>query len=189
MKNNSDTKQKLIQVTREMIDQQGIDAINMRDLGKKINLSRGALYRHFKNKDDLLATIATENFVLLNRNIQLLSDKIYEPRPLLYAILLAYYDFGINNQEHYQLMFRKQWDKEMYPELVTSAFFMFTSVEKCLEKAGNIRKSSNQSTAMMYAFIHGLVELNISEHSESEKGLDSPIQLIDSFLDLIFMNS
>lgn len=29
------------------------------------------------------------------------------------------------------------------------------------------------STAIMYTFIHGLVELNISGHSESEKGLDS----------------
>lgn len=43
-----------------------------------------------------------------------------------------------------------------------------------------------QSTAIMYAFIHGLVELNISEHSESEKGLDSSTYIIDSFLDLIF---
>lgn len=188
MKNNNDTKQKLIQVTREIIDQQGIDAINMRDLGQKINLSRSALYRHFKNKDDLLAAIVAENFELLNSSIRQLSDNTNEPRSFLNAILLAYYDFGINNPEHYQLMFRKQWDKEMYPEIAQSAFVMFTVVEKCLEKAGNIRKSSNQSTAIMYAFIHGLVELNISEHSESEKGLDSPTHLIDSFLDLIFMN-
>lgn len=188
MKNNNDTKQKLLQVTREIIDQQGIDAINMRDLGQKINLSRSALYRHFKNKDDLLAAIVTENFELLNNTMSQLSDNNYEPRPLLYAILIAYYDFGINNPEHYQLMFRKEWDKEMYPEIAHSAFEIFTIVEKCLEKAGSIRKSSNQSTAIMYAFIHGLVELKISEHSESEKGLDNPTQLIDSFLDLIFVN-
>jgi len=66
----------------------------------------------------------------------------------LYAILLAYYDFGINNQEHYQLMFRNQWDKKCILSLLIVFF----------------------STAIMYAFIHGLVELNISGHSESEKG-------------------
>ncbi|KGE16888.1 hypothetical protein PWYN_19620 [Paenibacillus wynnii] len=30
-----------------------------------------------------------------------------------------------------------------------------------MEKAWNIRKPPKQSTAIMYAFIHGLVELNI----------------------------
>ncbi|AIQ58368.1 TetR/AcrR family transcriptional regulator [Paenibacillus borealis] len=187
MKNNGDTKQKLLQVTREMIDQHGVEAINMRDLGAKLNLSRTAMYRHFKNKDDLLAAIVAGNFEMLNRTISRLSEMGPEPRQLVYTILLAYYDFGISNPEHYQLMFRKQWDKEMYPELVQSAFFIFAHVEGCLQKAGTIRKSPNQSTAIMYAFIHGLVELNMSEHSETEKGLDSPAHLIDSFLDLIFV--
>jgi AcrR family transcriptional regulator len=187
MKTNNDTKQRLIQVTREIIDQQGIEAINMRDLGSKINLSRTAMYRHFKNKDDLLAVIVAENFEMLNTRINGLSEQIAEPRQLMCAVLLAYYDFGINNREHYHLMFRKQWDKEMYPELVHSAFYIFAFVEKCLEKSGNIRKPANQSTAIMYAFIHGLVELNMSEHSEAEKGLDSPNGLINAFLDLLFM--
>lgn len=58
MKNNNDTKQKLIDVTRQMIDRSGIDSVSMRDLGKEANLSRGAVYVYFKNKDDLLQPLS-----------------------------------------------------------------------------------------------------------------------------------
>lgn len=183
----NDTKQKLIHITRQMIDQQGIDGISMRELGKEMNLSRSAMYRHFKNKEDLLAAIVAENFEILTSNIREITENINDSRELIYAILYAYFDFGITNQEHYHLMFRKQWDKELYPDLHYSAFGIFKLVEKCLEKAGNIRKSPTQSTAIMYAFIHGLVDLNFAQHSETEKGLDNPSHLIESFLDLIFI--
>ncbi|MDQ0061648.1 TetR/AcrR family transcriptional regulator [Paenibacillus harenae] len=183
----NDTKQKLIQITRQMIDDQGIDAISMRELGKEMNLSRSAMYRHFKNKEDLLAAIVAENFEMLTGNISKIIESVNDPRKLLYAILYTYFDYGVKNQEHYRLMFRKHWDKELYPDLHYSAFGIFKLVERCLEKAGNIRKSPTQSTAIMYAFIHGLVELHSAQHSESEKGLDNPIHLIDSFLDLIFI--
>ncbi|NHN32221.1 TetR/AcrR family transcriptional regulator [Paenibacillus agricola] len=183
----NDTKQKLIHITRQMIDQQGIDGISMRELGKEMNLSRSAMYRHFKNKEDLLAAITAGNFETLTSNIREVTENISDSRKLLYAILYTYYDFGIKNQEHYHLMFRKQWDKELYPDIYYSAFGIFKFVEECLEKVGNIRKSPTQSTAIMYAFIHGLVELNSAQHSESEKGMDNPNRLIDSFLDLIFI--
>ncbi|MGF7049334.1 hypothetical protein J2T13_003844 [Paenibacillus sp. DS2015] len=58
---------------------------------------------------------------------------------------------------------------------------------KVFRNAENIRKSPTQSTAMMYTFIHGLVDLNLSQHSETEKGLDKLVYLIESFLDLIFI--
>ena len=61
-KSSNDTKQRLINVTRQMIDANGIDSVNMRDLGEKMNLSRSAVYVYFKNKEDLLAAIATEDF-------------------------------------------------------------------------------------------------------------------------------
>jgi AcrR family transcriptional regulator len=191
MKSSNETKQKLIDVTRHMIDTNGIDSVSMRDLGKEIKLSRSAVYRHFKNKDDLLAAIVTENFETIKSCICKLIGEINDPRKLVYAILYTFYDFGIRNQEHYQLMFRKQWNKEQYPNLHISAFELYGIIEKCLEKAQEqkytISKSPKQLTAMVSAFIVGLVELNSAGHLESEKGLDDPTDLINSFVDLIFV--
>jgi hypothetical protein len=42
-------------------------------------------------------------------------------------------------------------------------------------------KPSEELTAIVYAFIHGLVGLNFTGHYESEKGLDAPYNLIHLF--------
>ncbi|WP_186431445.1 TetR/AcrR family transcriptional regulator [Clostridium sp. BSD9I1] len=191
MKTSNDTKQKLIDVTRQMIDKSGVDSVSMRDLGKETNLSRSAVYVYFKNKDDLLAAIVTENFETLKSRLCKLTGEIKDPRKLVYEVLYTFYDFWIKNQKHYQLMFYKQWDKDQYPNLHISAFEVFGIIYKCLEKAHEekytISKSPKQLTAMASAFIVGLFELNSAGHLEPEKGLDDPTGLINSFVDLIFV--
>jgi len=190
MKSNNDTKQRLLDVTRKMIDINGIDSVNMRDLGKEINLSRSAVYRHFRNKDDLLAAIVTENFEMLKDSLLNLIDEINDPRKLISAILYNYYDFGVRNREQYQLMFHKQWDRAQFSDLYILASKPFRIVEKCFDKIQSLeydmKNSPKELTAMVFAFIHGLVELNSTGHLEPEKGLDNPIGLINSFVDKIF---
>lgn len=190
MESGNDTKQKLLDVTRRMIDANGIDSVSMRDLGKEMNLSRSAVYRHFKNKDDLIAAIVTENFDMLINRLRELFVEINDPRKLVSEMLYTFYNFGIKNYEHYQLMFIKQWDKSQYANLHISAFELFRIIYQCLEKAHEqkltVSKSPKQLTAMGSAFIVGLVELNSAGHLESEKGFDDPTALINSFLDLIF---
>lgn len=191
MRNTLDTKQKLIDVTRQMIDASGVDSVSMRDLGKEMNLSRGAVYVYFKNKDDLLAAVTTENFETINNRFYQLIGEIDDPRKLVYEVLYTFYDFGIKNQEHVQLMFRKHWDKELYHNLHISAAETFRTFYSCLEKAHEqkktIKQSPKQLTAMVSAFIAGLVDLNASGHLEPEKGFDDPIGLIHSFIEVIFV--
>ena len=191
MKSGNDTRQKLINVTRQMIDTNGIDSVSMRDLGKEMDLSRSAVYVYFKNKDDLLAAIVTENFEMLKSRICKLIGEINEPRKLVYEVLYTFYDFGINNQEHCQLMFGKQFANDQYPDLHISARELFGLIYTCFEKAHEqkytISKSPKQLTAMASSFIFGLVQLNSAGHMEPEKGLDDPTSLINSFVDLIFV--
>ncbi|WP_059049458.1 TetR/AcrR family transcriptional regulator [Paenibacillus senegalimassiliensis] len=187
---NNDTKQRLLEVTRQMIDKHGVDAVNMRDLGKEINLSRSAIYRHFRDKEDLLAAIVAENFESLNQSIIDLITEIKDVRELVYSILQTYYRYGIQNQAHYHLMFSKQYDKKSHTELYLLASQSFRAIEQHLSKTDNqtykTKKSSKESTALMFAFIHGLVDLNASGHFEAEKGMDDADRLIQSFVDLIF---
>lgn len=190
MKNGNETKQKLIDATRQMIDTNGLDSVSMRDLGKETKLSRGAVYRHFKNKDDLLAAVAAQDFEMIKNRIYKLIEEINDPVKLVHEIFHTFYHFGMKNQEQYQLMFRKEWNREQYPDLYASAFALYGVIETCLGKAQEPKYTANQSpkqlTAMASALVVGLVELHSAGHLESEKGLDDPAALIDSFLDMIF---
>lgn len=184
-----DTKQKLVNVTRQMIDNGGIDSVSMREIGKNMQLSRSAMYRHFRNKEDLFAAIVVENFETLRNNINNLIKDINEPTIIIERILVFYYEFGVNNHDHYRLMFGREWNKELYPDVYTAAFTTFENMVTFLAQAQNqssiIKKPTKELTAMVYAFIHGLIELKFAGHNEAEKGLDDPHVLISSLLDII----
>lgn len=191
MENNNGTKQKIINVTRYMINTNGINSFSMRELGKEMNLSRSAVYRYFKSKDELLVTITIENFKIVGNHILKLSNEIVDSKKLICKVLNICYDYGIKNQDYYQLMFRKQWDEEQISILHDSAFEAYMIFKNCLVKAqeqGYAQgKSPKQLMAMISAFIIGLIDLNCAGHLETEKGLDSPDSLISCFIDTVLV--
>ena len=49
------TKEELFEVSRKMIDEEGIDNLNIRDLCKKVGISYSSFYEYYENKDYLIA--------------------------------------------------------------------------------------------------------------------------------------
>ncbi len=56
----SSTKQKIIQQAKKLFNQNGFSAISLFELAQKLDMSRGNLAYHFKDKDILLRAIADE---------------------------------------------------------------------------------------------------------------------------------
>ncbi len=186
----NETKQKILRVTRELIDTKGVDAVSMRVVGRDAGLSRSASYRHFKNKQSLLAEIVVEDFHILTSIILELEKSESHPRQFLVALLKSYHKFGMDNPEHYQLMFNTNWDKDKFPEIEKIALLVFMKirdyVENVLKECDSKSHTPKETTAILYAFIHGLVELHLVGHREVTKGLDNPVLLIDKFIDSVF---
>ncbi len=184
------TKQNLLRVTRELIDSKGIEAVSMREVGRCAGLSRTASYRHFKNKLSLLAGIVEEDFYILSSLMLELENKPTHPKQFLVQLLNTYHKFAMENPEHYQLMFNTMWDKEEFPEIETIALLVFLKTKKYVDNALEVSDSTchtpKETTAILYAFIHGLVELHLVGHKENTKGLDNPGLLIDKFINSIF---
>ena len=53
----------LIQGGLELIERKGIHALTLREIGNQLGVSRSAAYRHFKDKDALLAAISQAGFM------------------------------------------------------------------------------------------------------------------------------
>lgn len=184
------TRNNLLETTRKLIDNRGVDAISMRVVGRNSGLSRTASYRHFKNKKSLLAAIVVEDFEMLLTELLELQNEPIHPKKNLAKLLKSYHEFATQYPEHYQLMFDTKWDKEEFPEVATIAFSVFQQTEKYVDNAlkanGSKLQEAKEATAILYSFIHGLVELNLNGHRERSKGLDNPKLLIDIFIDSVF---
>lgn len=172
------TRNRIIKATIHLIETKGIEAVNMRDLGSELGLSRSAVYNHFKSKEDLLAVVVAASFDALYRDLQKLFTPQIQQKVLLKNMMAAYYQFGTAHNELYSLMFLKNWRLPEYGEVDNVAIQSFLLMQ-------NNIPDSNQAAIVM-AFIHGLIELNNKGHNESEKGLNDPNALIDDFIELLF---
>lgn len=189
MEESGGTRRRLIDVTRGMIDADGVGAVSMRHLGAAMGLSRGAVYRHFGSKDDLLAAIATEDFTWLTNSLAALEEKARDPRRLAREMLSTFYDFATQHHERFRLMFIMPWARDR-EALHAAARALFAQVYRTVERAvaqSALNRSPRELTAMSAAFVTGLAELVRAGHVEQEKGFDDSYGLIEAFVDANFI--
>src|SRR5580765_1801007 len=60
---HGDLRAALIKGGLDLIERKGIHALTLREIGKQLGVSRSAAYRHFRDKDALLAAISEAGFV------------------------------------------------------------------------------------------------------------------------------
>ena len=59
---HGDLERSLIEEALTVIREEGVQALTLRGVGSRLGVSRTALYRHFDDKEALLARVAAEGF-------------------------------------------------------------------------------------------------------------------------------
>ena len=86
---------------REILDENGLQIVGLREIARRVGVSATAAYRYFTNKEDLLASVAAEGFCELAAAIQ---GATRGAAPLTRAGL-AYIEFASQNRGLFRLMF------------------------------------------------------------------------------------
>lgn len=60
MKDNLKTEEKILLVALDLFSKKGYSGVSVRDISKTIGISQSALYKHYKNKEDILNKIIKE---------------------------------------------------------------------------------------------------------------------------------
>lgn len=184
------TRTKLLEVTRELVDAKGVEFVSMREVGRLAGLSRSAIYRHFDSKQSLLAAIVVEDFNLFFSGFNEIKADQKKPTQYLIDLLAFYLRFALKHSEHYQLMFQTKWDSTKYPAIKEAADLVFQFAQNVVSETQKVVNSTKlksiKTTAIIFSFIHGLVELHLADHAEKEKGLDKPEELIEQFIETLF---
>ena len=55
-----DTKEKILEVSLALFAQKGFDGVSVREIAKEVGVRESALYKHYKNKEDILDKIVEE---------------------------------------------------------------------------------------------------------------------------------
>jgi AcrR family transcriptional regulator len=103
---HGDLERALVATAVQVIQDEGVQALTLRDVGSRLGVSRTALYRHFDGKEALLARVAAEGFKRFHQALAAAvaraAKRRADPMP---AMAAAYMRFARANPSHYQTMF------------------------------------------------------------------------------------
>ena len=65
------TKTKILEVSLELFAKKGFDGVSVREIAKEVGVRESALYKHYKNKEDILEKIVEEMIVSIRSGYEL----------------------------------------------------------------------------------------------------------------------
>jgi AcrR family transcriptional regulator len=159
------------------IRHEGVDALTLREIGARVGVSRTALYRHFADKQALLAAVSTEGFRTLRQQLVAAWDDGGRGREAFEAMGAAYVRFAVANPSHYRVMFGGVVDPTACDgELAVEAEGAFTALVDALselQRTGLVR--SDDTTVMarfVWAVVHGVARLAIDGQLRAPGAVD-----------------
>lgn len=135
-------------------------------MGERLGVSRTALYRHFSDKQALLAAVAREGFRMLRLRLSAAYDEHGRGRAGFEAMGLAYVQFAVTHPSHYRVMFGRFLEScSRDAELVAEAKAAFEVLVESLveqQQAGLVRRDDPLLLArFIWSLVHGIAMLAI----------------------------
>lgn len=167
---HGDLRQALIDAALELVAEKDVSSLSLREVARKAGVSHAAPYRHFEDKEALLAAVAEQGFGIFNDALEQATQDIPNPLERLEAGFIAYVHYAIVNPSHYRILFGAYGANatETYPSLATAikqAFKQFVDTIAQGQNIGTIRPGNPEQLAQaVWALSHGLAMLVIDGH-------------------------
>jgi AcrR family transcriptional regulator len=115
-------------------------------------VSHNAPYRHFPDRDALLAALATEGFERLRQSLEANPGQ---------ESALAYVRFALDNPQRFRLMFGGRIAYARYPRLREQANAAYAGLEKQFAQHGS---DAGLAAVAAWSLVHGLAQLLLDGH-------------------------
>ena len=161
----SDLRTRILECALDLYLEQGLTGLSMRHVGDRLGVSATAIYRHYRNKEDLLNNVIGEAVKIFGIYLfQALSGESPQERYRLSGE--AYLEFALRKSKYYEMIFMTSGKSQAadLPEdsrRQSMATFQFLAdrVQECME-CGHFRKDDVPAVALcIWSHTHGLVSL------------------------------
>lgn len=157
----------LVNAALRLVETEGAEALTLRGAARLAGVSQAAPYRHFADKQALLAAVAEEGFRTMTQAMREASAS-HEADPLgrFRALGLAYVEFATKHPAHFRVMFgRAAADRSSYPSLRAAAAETFGLLVEAItdcQRAGLVRQGDPEELALAaWSGTHGLSSLAV----------------------------
>jgi len=172
----SDLKASIIVMATKLLIDDGIEAVTMRSIASNLGVSRGAPYRHFADKHDLMCSVAQNSYELLNASMLNLGPEKRQPKSELFHLAHKYIDFCLSFPALYHLIFNNaELSNNQTAELSKAAYALFYQLESLLTKfqqASVIKQEDiNLQANFVWSSLHGFCCLLLTQETKKVEKL------------------
>lgn len=146
------------------------EAVTIRSVAKAAGVSPPSIYLHFADKTALLLAVCQEVFAALDDHIEQAVASIDDPLAALRARGHAYVRFGLENPEHYRILFMTRpiaMSESQSPEelLASAAFHHHLEAVQRAHDAGVLPADTDPLLAAigLWSGVHGITSLLIAK--------------------------
>jgi AcrR family transcriptional regulator len=187
-----ETRERILGEARELFLDRGLEGFSMRVLAERVGISAPAIYRHFEDKDALLATLIDSSFSTFSGYLgRALSGTT--PRERFRRCGEAYFAFALENPRAYRLMFLTDCrelglvriSREIDERARGTFLFLVDRIRECID-AGVFTSGDPMRIALwVWSQVHGLSSLWLLGQLEGKLDLPGFRQMASEGLDRI----
>ncbi len=160
-------KETLLQSAVKVLAKTGPRGFTIREVARRAKVSHNAPYRHFEDKDELLAAVAAEGFDRLADSMVEASASAGDALAALEAIGCGYVRFALQWPDHFSVMFDSALNLKAYPDYAASgqrAFEILLDKTVAAQQQGQLPAGDPMALALTaWSLVHGIAKLEISK--------------------------
>lgn len=157
----------ILGTARKSFVREGCENFSLRSLAQQIGYSPAAIYRYFKDKDEILACLTGESFDLLIRaSSAVIPEPDEDPVSVLKRGMHAYVAFGLENPDHYRIAFLLGAGEAKGPPRPRSAYDALRArIQRCVEGGRICPADPDLLAQSLWAAAHGVTSLLVQRPS------------------------
>lgn len=184
------TRDRLIEAALDLLDEGGPALVTLREVGRRAGVSHNAPYKHFTNKEDLLAEIAARELSYLQGELAVDLHNGVSPEEALTRSVTLQTARAVKFPERYRLIYGR-WNASADLDRVAfeSSALMTSTVRQAQERGALLPGDPERIAALLRAGVRGAAELETAGHLAPDgKGKASATDLVHDLLRLLSTN-
>jgi AcrR family transcriptional regulator len=164
---HANLREELLQAAIRLIAEVGPTAFTLREVARRAGVSHNAPYRHFRDRDDLMAAVAAQGFRELTQAMLESAAQRSDTLDQLKGAGLGYVTFALRRPEHFTVMFdAPRTTMPKHPESAEAAeqaFGTLLGLVKACQETGRLPSGdSNHMALLAWTMVHGIAKLAIT---------------------------
>jgi AcrR family transcriptional regulator len=158
---HGDLKAALVDGAIELIAERGVRSFSVAELSRRLGVTAAAPYRHFVNRDELLAAVGIRALASFGEALEARSPETDPPEQRLASMAAGYVRFAAEQPALFGVVFGIGLDKkERYPELRLAYEEVEGTIDSCVvELCGGDADAAEELAGAIEATAHGYAAL------------------------------